>query len=261
MIRHLDKEQTKIERRRLLGDTIYVIFHDTLKAWHKDEITTLSPVELFLAAKSFSKVLIELPEVMEGIDDEMDDLENEAECENDAMIIMMLASAIIHAVGTHRLRFESSQVIMAIYVRWREHELFNRFLDEGAKKEQSRWLEGKKTNLLIYELMEIDNNGEGEEAVRQIIKILFTSGYSLSKDTIKEIILSINKYSIEHGNIFANVILDLYKEFVNLNTISTNDNNGIIAGGNFEAKFNLTNEQASIIADRIAAGGNKNLIE
>lgn len=138
MIRHLDKEQTKIERRRLLGDTIYVIFHDTLKAWHKDEITTLSPVELFLAAKSFSKVLIELPEVMEGIDDEMDDLENEAECENDAMIIMMLASAIIHAVGTHRLRFESSQVIMAIYVRWREHELFNRFLDEGAKKEQSR---------------------------------------------------------------------------------------------------------------------------
>ena len=74
MIVRLDKEQAKQERRRLLGDTVYVIFHDALKAWQKDGRTTLSPVELFLSAKGFSKLLMELPDVMEGIDDEMDDL-------------------------------------------------------------------------------------------------------------------------------------------------------------------------------------------
>lgn len=261
MIVRLQKDAIKQERRRLLGDTVYVIFHDVLKMWQKEGKTTLSPVELFLSARAFSKMLMELPDVMEGIDDEMDDLEDEAGDGNDAMLIMMLASAILHAVGTHRIGFETKPVIMAVYTRWGDHPLFLPFMDEGAKKEQARWAEGRRTCLLTYELEEIERDGEGEEAVRQMIKILFTSGYSLSKDTIKEIILSINKYSIEHGHIFENAIHDLYKEFGNQNTVSIKDNNGIVAGGNIEAKLNITNEQASIIADRIAAGGNKNLIE
>ena len=261
MIVRLKEDEIKQERRRLLGDVVYVIFHDALKRWQRDGTTTLSPVELFLSAKAFSKLLMELPDVMEGLDDEMDDLVDEAEGENDAMIIMMLASAIIYAVGTHRVGFETNRVIMAIYMRWNEHPLFSVFMDEGAKKEQARCLDGKRTCLLTYELEEIEKDGEGEEGVRQFLRILFSSGYPLSKDFIKDFILALNKYSLEHENIFANVLRDLYKEFVNQEAHSVKDNNGIIAGRDFKANLNFTDEQVNMLAERLASGDNRKLIE
>ena len=40
-----------------------------------------------------------------------------------------------------------------------------------------------------------------------------------------------------------------------------NDNNGIVAGGNLEAKISLTDDQAKILADKLSANGNKKLLE
>ena len=261
MIVRLDKEQAKQERRRLLGDTVYVIFHDALKAWQKDGRTTLSPVELFLSAKGFSKLLMELPDVMEGIDDEMDDLVDEAENENDAMIIMMLASGILHAVGTHRVDFDAKPVIMAIYARWSDHPLFLPFMDEGCKKEQARWLEGKRTNLLTYELEEIGREGEGEDSVRQMFELIVTPEYNISKETLKENLLFLNKYNIGHGHAYDKEILSIY-ELLGVTILpSMNDNNGIVIGGNLDARLNLTDDQAKILADKLSANGNKKLLE
>ena len=212
MIVRLDKEQAKQERRRLLGDTVYVIFHDALKAWQKDGRTTLSPVELFLSAKGFSKLLMELPDVMEGIDDEMDDLVDETENENDAMIIMMLASGILHAVGKHRVGFDAKPVIMAIYARWSDHPLFIPFMDEGCKKEQARWLEGKRTNLLTYELEEIGRDGEGEEKITELFMSLVEMSDKMDEDTIKGQLLFLNRYNIDHGNRYNKQIIALYEK-------------------------------------------------
>jgi len=212
MIVRLDKDAIKQERRKLLGDMVYVIFHDALKAWQKDGTTTLSPVELFLSAKAFSKLLMELPDVMEGIDDEMDDLVDEASEENDAMIIMMLASGILHAVGTHRVGFDAKPVIMAIYARWSDHPLFFPFMDEGCKKEQARWLEGKKTNLLTYELEEIEKDGEGEEAISNLFMSLVEMSDKMDEDTIKGQLLFLNRYNIDHGNKYNKQIIALYEK-------------------------------------------------
>ena len=212
MIVRLKEDAIKPERRRLLGDVVYVIFHDALKRWQKDGTTTLSPVELFLSAKAFSKLLMELPDVMEGLDDEMDDLVDEAEGENDAMIIMMLASAIIYAAGTHRVGFETTRVIMAIYTRGNGHPLFPVFMDEGAKKEQARWLEGKKTNLLTYELEEIEKDGEGEEAIRDLFERFIAPEHNMGRQTLKENLLFLNKYNIEHGHAYDKEILAIYKQ-------------------------------------------------
>ena len=41
MIVRLQKDAIKQERRRLLGDTGYVIFHDVLKMWQKEGKTAL----------------------------------------------------------------------------------------------------------------------------------------------------------------------------------------------------------------------------
>ena len=42
---------------------------------------------------------------------------------------------------------------------------------------------------------------------------------------------------------------------------SMNDNNGIVTGGNLEARISLTDDQTKIIADRLAANGNTKLLE
>jgi len=214
MIVHLDKEQTKQERRRLLGnnDVVYIIFHDMLKMWQKEGVTTLSPVELFLSAKNFANTLLQLPDVMEGVDDEMDDLEDEAEGENDAMIIMMLASAMLHAVGTHRVGFDSKPVIMAIYGKWCDHQLFFPFMDEGAKKEQARWLVGKKSDLLKYELDEIDKDGDDYLETHNVFATFIAMSKKMDSNTIKELLVVLNKYNIDHGHKYDAEINALYEK-------------------------------------------------
>ncbi len=261
MIVRLDKEAMKQQRRRLLGDGVYVIFHDALKMWHRDGVTTLSPVELFLSAKAFSKLLMELPDVMEGIGDEMDDLEDEAGDGNDAMLIMMLASGILHAAGTHRIGFEPKPVIMAIYTKWGDHPLFFPFLDEGAKKEQARWLEGRKTSLLTYELEEIEKDGEGEEAVRQLFGLIISPEYNISKETLKECLLFLNKYNNEHGHAYDKEILAIYKALGADALPAMNDNNGIVAGGDVKASLCLTDKQAQMFADRLTTNSEKKFLE
>lgn len=202
MIVHLDKEQTKQERRRLLaaGDVIYILFHDALKRWQREGDVTLSPAELMRSARAFACTLLQLPEAMEGIDDEMDDLEEEAAGESDAMLIMMLASAMLHAAGTHRIGFDPRQLILAIYGRWGNHPLFLPFLDEGARKEQARWLEGKRTDLLAYELEEMAREGAGDEAIRNFLKSFVDMSDKMDKESIKGFLLYLNKYNINHGN-------------------------------------------------------------
>lgn len=100
MIVHLDKEQTRQMRRKLLAsdsDIVFVLFHDTLKQLQGEGKTQLSAVEVFLSARSFARTLLSMGEVMEALEDELDDLEDDAEGENDAMIIGIVACAIIKA--------------------------------------------------------------------------------------------------------------------------------------------------------------------
>lgn len=56
MIVHLDKEQTRLQRRKLLADNsdiVFVLFHDILKELHKEDKTQLSAVEVFSFCKEF----------------------------------------------------------------------------------------------------------------------------------------------------------------------------------------------------------------
>lgn len=95
MIVHLDKEQTRQTRRKLLAsdsDIVFVLFHDTLKQLQGEGKTQLSAVEVFLSARSFARTLLSMGEVMEALEDELDDLEDDAEGGNDAMIIGILLS-------------------------------------------------------------------------------------------------------------------------------------------------------------------------
>lgn len=95
MIIHLDKEQVRQERRRLLSDDVFVIFHDALRQFCREGYTMLSPAEIYLSAKSFASDVLLLPDILEGIEDEMDDIQDDAANEDEAMLVLMVASAVI----------------------------------------------------------------------------------------------------------------------------------------------------------------------
>ena len=157
MIVHLDKEQTRLQNRKLLANDVYVLFRDHLEQLRKDGRTELSPTEVFLSAMNFASLLMSLPNIKEGIDDELDDLEEDAEGENDAMIISMMATAIMCAVKNRYPNFDYKFAIIHIYIRWDDHPLCKSILI-AAKRKEFTWLKkGKKIDLRTCKLIDFGN--------------------------------------------------------------------------------------------------------
>lgn len=179
MIIHLEKDQLRQARRRLLTDDVFIIFVDALRQFHHEEYTQLAPAELYLSAMNFVKEVLQLPDIMEGIVDEMDDILDEADNEDEAMLIMMVAAAIFYAVGRQNKAmvaagkqnhvFDAELVMRIIFRRWADHPLFFPLLDICAKKEEKKWMEGKQTNLLTCELECMKTDGTSASDVKDFL--------------------------------------------------------------------------------------------
>lgn len=251
MITHLDKEETRRIRHIMLSDSVYLIFHDALKKWNKEEKTLLSPQEIMLAAHEFSLLLIHLPDLDEGIEDEMEDLEEEADNETDAMLIMMMSAAMLQAYAIAKGKLMRT-AILAIFKRWQHHPLYNPFLMEGCKKEMERWAEDKRNNLISYELKQIELEQKSEEGIKQLIAELLTPTWGKSQETIKEILLALGKYNIEHHHCLDSQLLCLYKQLAPKADMSVQGSNqGIMAGRDLHADFTLTDRQVEIMAHQL----------
>lgn len=217
MIVHLDKEQTRLQRRKLLADNsdiVFVLFHDILKELHKEGKTQLSAVEAFLSARNFAHNLVSMNEPTVGLEDEIDDLEDDADGENDAMIISMVACAIIkafakaHAADKAHAMSGYDEVVMAILVRWNDHPLFMQMLSGAARKEEERFAQNKRNDLLRYELEQAA--GEGKEAVRDFVE----TAKETDVECIKSILFVLGKLNVARGNMYDSEYNDLYDVYV-----------------------------------------------
>lgn len=213
MIVRLDKQKQRTARHQLLGDVTYIISHEALRKMKQDGHTQLSPVELFLSAQELCETLLALPDVMEGLDDEIDDLEDEAEGENDAMLIMTLATAQLQARSKKCVGIDIRKIIFHIYERLDGHDLLWPLIEQMTNKEDARWLEGKKTNLLNYELQEIKLNGGGSEEVKQLFADMVECSDKMDKETIKGNLLFLNRYNIDHNHAYDKEVIALFDKF------------------------------------------------
>lgn len=202
----LEKEQIRQERRKLLSDDVYVLAHDVLKQAHKDGLTSLTQVELYLSGKHLAKVLLSLPNVEEGIEDELEELE--AENKNEAVIVGMTAAAIIHANGIRSNR-DVTPIILPIFQRWGGHRLCIPTLEAMQIKEEKRWMEGKRTNLLSCTLEETTR--EGEEEVEDLLQNFLDDCDMWEPTTFKDFFLTLSKYNADHENRYQSHI-DALKE-------------------------------------------------
>ena len=202
MIIHLEKEQLKQARRDLLRDDVYIIFVDALRQYHQEGDTTLAPAELYLSAKSFVGDVLQLPDIIEGIADEMDDILDEADNKDEAMLIMMVATGVFCAVGKKYKGVDSDAVIRIIYDRWVDHPLFFPMLDICAKKEQEKWLKGKKTNLLTCELESMKTDGTTEAEARDFLHPFLQQVCAYPDETIERVLNPLRDLNEMHSGMF-----------------------------------------------------------
>ena len=202
MIIHLEKEQLKQARRDLLRDDVYIIFVDALRQYHQEGYTTLAPAELYLSAKSFVGDVLQLPDIIEGIADEMDDILDEADNKDEAMLIMMVATGVFCAVGKKYKGVDSDAVIRIIYDRWVDHPLFFPMLDICAKKEQEKWLKGKKTNLLTCELESMMTDGTTEAEARDFLHPFLQQVCAYPDETIERVLNPLRDLNEMHSGMF-----------------------------------------------------------
>ena len=213
MIVHLDKEQTRQMRRKLLADNsdiVFILFHDILKQLHTDGETQLSAVEAFLSARQFAQTLLSMNEAMEGLEDELDDLEDDAYGKNDAMIISIVACAIIKAFAKAHATSVYDEVVKAILIRWNDHPLFFPMLAGAARKEERRFAENKRNDLLRYELEQAVGDGDGKQAVREIVE----TAKETDVECIKSLLFVLGKLNVAHSNMYDSEYNDLYDVYV-----------------------------------------------
>lgn len=212
MIVRLDKEHQAQARRQLLSDIVWVISNDTLRKWQHEGKTTLAPVEVFMTACRLCDVISGLSDIDEGVDYELDDLEAEAEGEHDAMLIAVLAALQMQALSKRRIGEDFRKAIMHIFERYGDHEMFLPLVEQWTKKEEKRWMEGKKINLLDYELQEIRLEGGGSEEIRSLLESMVAYSDKMDEDSIKGNLLFLCRYNIDHHHAYDKELISLFEK-------------------------------------------------
>ena len=211
MIVHLSPEENTNIRRQLLTDVVYAISHDALDEMHPSH-TELTKVEIYVSAQAFAKEILKLSDVEEGLNDEIKELCNEANSEDEAMLILVLAAIMLQAVDQNNPTQQVHDIVLSIFTRVQDNPLFLPLLTQFANKEVARFAKGKITNLVNYELASVTNDEEAIKAIRAIVQGMLANMDKAHPDTIKETIILLERFNLDHHNIIDAEIDNLYKQ-------------------------------------------------
>ena len=212
MIVRLDKQKQRTARHQLFNDVVYIISHEVLKQMQREGNTELSPVEVFLSARNFCDSILKLPDIEEGLDDEIDDLEDEAGGKDDYKLILVLSTVQLQAISKRRVGIDFKKIIFRIFERLDGYEFLWPLFKKMTIKEDTRCLEGKKTNLLEYEVQEIKLEGGGSEEIRQLFEDLLHYSDKMGETSIKELLLFLERYNLDHNHAYDKEILTLFEK-------------------------------------------------
>lgn len=218
MIVRLNKDEANMWRQRLMlgsGDIVFITFNRCLKQLHSEGTTALTPPEVFLSARRLAATLLTMDEVDEAVDDEVDNLVDEASAiaaanaEDEAMIISVVAAAIVTVLAkSHSGEPIYADVAKALIMRWNDHPLFYPMMRAAGKKEEERLNAGKRPNLMAYELESAAL--EGEEAVRKTVANLIDIAKTIDPDATKNMLLVLSRFNDCHGHKYQDEVDRLY---------------------------------------------------
>ena len=218
MIVRLNKDEANMWRQRLMlgsGDIVFITFNRCLKQLHSEGATALTPPEVFLSAKRLAATLLTMDEVDEAVDDEVDNLADEASSiagangDDEAMIISVVAAAIVTVLAkSHSAEPIYQEIARALIMRCSGHPLFYPMMSAAGKKEEERLNAGKRANLMAYELESAAL--EGEEAVRKTVANLIDIAKTIDPDATKNMLLVLSRFNDCHGHKYQDEVDRLY---------------------------------------------------
>lgn len=221
MIVHLEKEEQRKARRQLLSDVVYIISHEALKEQKKEGNTALAPVEVLLSARSFCQTLMDLPDPLEGLADEIEDLEDEAQGEHDAMLIMLMTAVQLQALSKRMVGIDTRAIIARLFEHIGDNILFLTLIGQFTHKEGQLWMEEKKVDLLKYEMKEIMQEGGSVEEIRSLINEMITFATKIDSESMKGFLLFLHTYNAEHNYAYTKEIQVLQDALSNKNNRNT----------------------------------------
>jgi len=140
------------------------------------------------------------------------------------VLVMMLASAQLQAISRRRVGTDIPKIILHLYERCEVHDLFLPLLQGFSHKEEARWLEGKRTDLMNYELHEIEQNGGGLKEITSFVEQQVNIAMKLTDTEIKSYLLILEKINIDNHHAFDKQLLKLYDKLgiprVNINNFN-----------------------------------------
>ena len=210
MITRLSKEEYRKKRRELLTDIVYAISHDELKKMHPEH-TELTPVEIYLSARSFAETILKLSDIDEGLDDEILDVQEDCNSENEAIIILIVASIILEAKNKKNPSEQIRNIILHIFKQIKDNELFMLLLTKIADKEAERIAQGKIINWLEYELQDMQTNNENAESLKSFTQQILNNATDWDYDTIKHMIVNLCYSNLYNDHIIDEELKELYK--------------------------------------------------
>ena len=210
MITRLSKEEYRKKRRELLTDIVYAISHDELKKMQPMH-TELTPVEIYLSARAFAETILKLSDIDEGLDDEILDVQEDCNSENEAIIILIVASIILEAKNKKNPSEQIRNIILHIFKQIKDNELFMLLLTKIADKEAKRIAQGKIINWLEYELQDMQTNNENAESLKSFTQQILNNATDWDYDTIKHMIVSLCYSNLYNDHIIDEELKELYK--------------------------------------------------
>jgi len=163
MIVRLGKEQQDSVRRQLSGNRAYAVCHDVLRQMlHRGE-TGLSPAEVFMSARNVLRNLFDQPDIGWGLDDTMDDLEDETDSDNDFTLIMAVATVMLQDIRKNRPDIDAWGINSRIIRRLGGSPLLWPFVEQASIKEEFGLL-SRTIDIVNYSPKDIEARGDGAEA-------------------------------------------------------------------------------------------------
>lgn len=229
MIVKLKTDSEKRDARlRLYKDDVFLIAHEVIKNLQP----ALSIEELFATAEAFTSFLLENDlsesEIMQY---EIDNLRNEIP--NEQTFYLVISLSFIKLCALRKTKPNAENIARALVCFCQENENFTDWLAQLTQKEHSRWFEGKRIDLLSYELKCIEHNVSTEDNL-SVMTAIVDSAMGLSVEAmqhVENVVSETNDKYNHHFDIELNRLREARREkskfnlhFDKLNDIHGNSN-------------------------------------
>lgn len=220
---HTKEEQASIRRQSMTED-VFAMCYNTLHQMEGKQ-TTLSAIDIWVAAGQFAEILLSLALPSEEVAIEAEDLQNDCLAmkltESDAALIMAVAANRI--APFRKKRTEVGLIIQLLSPFYVTQDFYHFLRSSVGQKER---LLGRKVDLLAYELRNC-TDADAERQQRKIMQQWADSMFNTSVESLSHNMLVFCRVNMDNGHKYDDILTKLFdklgiKSATSLNVTAAN---------------------------------------